>query len=239
MHIKIFRQLFTDKVLEILSKQGYVYKKSREVFERVVDEHIYNIYVYMYKRSTFIEIETKVFYGNKAFIKELKQKGINLPYNDFCGGDIEFLCSYYFKKEFPEKYDNLIFMLNEDPGFVIKDWLGYYESIMVPFLENCKNSKLLNEMVNNDTIDTVGLNTTYETRVFYSYFVGKRAGVYEEELLKLANLYVEEIRSWGVDIAYLEKYIKLKEELFELGDEKKESNEKRIRKHIRKTNSRK
>ncbi|EWH11453.1 hypothetical protein KLA_15690 [Cellulophaga geojensis KL-A] len=214
MNIKEFNQVFIDRILGTISKQGFNYKKSRKVFECVNGEHLFFVFVYMYKRSTFIEIETKAFYGNKGFTTELKSKGIKLPYKHFCGGQLKFLSEYYLKKDFPEKYSNLIFMLNEEPECVVKDWLDYFDSIILPFLEDCKNPKLLNDIVNNIPIDKVGLNATYQTRVFYSYFVGKRAGLKNDELLKLATQYEEELKSWGEDCNYLDEYLSLKKELF-------------------------
>lgn len=213
MKINEFRRLFAERVLQTISPQGYVYKKSREVFERIEGEHISYIYVYMYKRSTFIEIETRTFYANKAIARELKERGIQLPYERFCGGGIKFICSYYFKKDFPERYSDLIFMLDENPDRVIDDWLGYFESIMMPFLEDCKNPKSLNHIVNNlSPIGVPGLNATYETRVLYAYFVGKRAGLSEKELLALLGQYEEALKSDDCD--YIDQFLKLKQELF-------------------------
>ncbi|MFV0505620.1 MAG: hypothetical protein ACK5L5_02755 [Bacteroidales bacterium] len=215
MDIKIFKKIFTDSVQNSISEQGYVYKKSKEVFENIDDKHFLSIYIYMYKRSTFIEIETKVFYGNKGITKELKKDEIKFPYEYFCGGGIKFISEYYFKNEFPEKHSNLIFMFDEDPNYIVNDWLKYYNSIIVPFFEDCKSPKLLNEMVNNIAIYKVGLNATYKTRVFYSYYVGKQADLTEVELLKLANQYEQELKSWGDDCDYFEEYERLKSKLFE------------------------
>lgn len=214
MNIKEFKEVFTSKVLNKISKQGFSYKKSKDVFERIENEHIFYVYVYMYKRPTFIEVQTKAFYGNKKITKELKSKGIKLPYERFCGGELKFLSEYYLNKKFPEKYSNLIFMLNEEPECIITDWLGYFESIVLPFFEDCKNPKLLNEMINNISIEKVGLNTTYQTRVYYSYFVGQKAGVKNEELLELINQYEKELKSWGDDCDYINEFLHLKKELF-------------------------
>lgn len=213
MNIKEFKQIFTDSVLDKLSKNGYRHKKSKEVFERVEGEHVFYLYVYMYRRTSFIEIETKAFYGNKKFTKELKHRGIKLPYECFCGGELEFLSEYYFNKDFPEKYSNLIFMIDEEPEYIIKDWLGYFESIVCPFFEDCKNPKLLNDMINNIPIEKVGLNATYQTRVFYSYFAGQKADIKNEELLELINLYANELKSWGDDCDYINDFLQLKNTL--------------------------
>lgn len=60
-----------------------------------------------------------------------------------CGGNIDYISESYFNKKNPEKYSNLIFMLNETLDYIIKKWLGYYESIMKPFFKDYLDPKKL------------------------------------------------------------------------------------------------
>ena len=143
MDIKTFRKLFVEKVLEQIGSEGFLYKSSRELFIKAEGNHQFLIFVYMYRRSTFIEIQTKIYYGDKSMNEKLKALGIK-PYNEeLCGGNIDYISESYFDKKFPEKYNNLIFMLNEDPNYIIKKWLEYYESIMNPFFKDCLDPKKL------------------------------------------------------------------------------------------------
>ncbi|WP_029410644.1 hypothetical protein [Treponema pedis] len=217
MDIKTFRKLFTEKVLEHIGSEGFLYKSSRELFIKTESNHQFYIFVYMYKRSTFIEIQTQIYYGDKSMNEELKKLGIK-PYNEeLCGGNIDYISESYFNKKFTEKYNNLIFMLNEDPTCVIKTWLEYYESIMKPFFEDCLDPKKLHNIINRK-IESAGFTPTYDTRIEKFYFVAQNAGLQEDELQELVTKY--EIIVEQKQLKYIEKldfydtfYI-LKEKLF-------------------------
>ena len=150
MDIKTFRKLFAEKVLEQIGSEGFLYKSSRELFIKTEGNHQFFIFVYMYRRSTFIEIQTSIYYGDKSMNEKLKALGIK-PYNEeLCGGNIDYISESYFNKKFPEKYNNLIFMLNEDLNYIIKKWLEYYESIMNPFFKDCLDPKKLHNIINRE-----------------------------------------------------------------------------------------
>lgn len=219
MDIKTFRKLFAEKVLEQIGSEGFVYKSSRELFIKTEGNHHFFIFVYMYRRSTFIEIQTRIYYGDKLMNKKLKDIGIK-PYNEqLCGGDIDYVCEAYFNKKFPERYPNMIFMLTENPDCVIKTWLGYYESIMKPFFEDCLDPKKLYWIVNEYKIDKPALIPTYNTRIEKFYFVAQNAGLKEKELQELVSKYeiiIEQdtIRA-NKKYSYHDTFYILKEKLFD------------------------
>jgi len=215
MEIKIFRKNFTEKVLESINSKGYVYKSSKEAFVKSEGEHQFYVFVYMYKRSTFIELETKAYYGNNIVERELIKTGIKIQNKEICGGGIDFISEYYFSREFPEKYSTLIYMLDDDLSLFVEKWLYYFEDIVEPFFKDCLDPKILNNIVNNAPIDKPALNSSYETRVMKSYFVGKMAGLVNDELLNLLNLYEAELRSWGDDARYLSQFLEMKNQLIE------------------------
>ena len=223
MDIKTFRKLFAEKILEQIGSEGFLYKSSRELFIKTEGNHQFFIFVYMYRRSTFIEIQTKIYYGDKSMNEKLKALGIK-PYNEeLCGGNIDYISESYFDKKFPEKYNNLIFMLNEDPNYIIKKWLEYYESIMNPFFKDCLDPKKLYWIVNEYKIDKPALVPTYNTRVEKFYFVAQNAGLKDEKLQELVTKYETIIEQ--KQLKYTEKldfyntFYELKEKLFDIRDE--------------------
>lgn len=219
MDIKTFRKLFAEKVLEQIGSEGFLYKSSRELFIKIEGNHQFFIFVYMYRRSTFIEIQTSIYYGDKSMNEKLKALGIK-PYNEeLCGGNIDYISESYFDKKFPEKYNNLIFMLNEDPNCVIKKWLEYYESIMNPFFKDCLDPKKLHNIINRE-IESAGFAVTYATRIEKFYFVAKNAKLQEEELQKLIdryeNIVVERKSETAYTLEYHNTFYELKEKLFDI-----------------------
>lgn len=221
MDIKTFRKLFAEKVLEQIGSEGFVYKSSRELFIKTEGNHQFFIFVYMYKRSTFIEIQTKIYYGDKLMNKKLKDMGIK-PYNEeLCGGNIDFISEDYFNKKFPERYPNMIFMLTENPDYVIKTWLGYYESIMKPFFEDCLDPKKLHKVINEDEdkYTSKGFAATNNTRIEKFYFVAQNAGFKEKELQELVDKYENAIQQETIGTnkkySYYDTFYILKEKLFD------------------------
>lgn len=218
MDIKTFRKLFAEKVLEQIGSEGFLYKSSRELFIKTEGNHQFFIFVYMYRRSTFIEIQTSIYYGDKSMNDKLKKLGIK-PYNEeLCGGNIDYISESYFNKKFPEKYNNLIFMLNENPNYIIKKWLEYCESIMNPFFKDCLDPKKLNNIINRK-IESAGFAVTYATRIEKFYFVAKNAELQEEELQKLIdryeNIVIERKSGTAYTLEYYNTFYELKEKLFD------------------------
>lgn len=75
----------------------------------------------MYRRSSFIEIQTKIYYGDKSMNEKLKKLGIKPDNEKLCGGNIDYISKEWLNKKFPKKYSNLIFMLNENLDHTIKN----------------------------------------------------------------------------------------------------------------------
>ncbi|UTC68509.1 hypothetical protein E4O06_09245 [Treponema sp. OMZ 789] len=223
MDIKTFRKLFAEKVLEQIGNEGFVYKSSRELFIKTEGKHQFFIFVYMYKRSTFIEIQTQIYYGDKSMNKELKKLGIKPDNEELCGGNIDYISESYFNKKFTEKYNNLIFMLNEAPNCVIKTWLEYYESIMKPFFEDCLDPQKLHNIINRK-IESAGFAVTYATRIEKFYFVAKNAGLQGDELQELIDRYedivIERKSETDYTLEYHNTFYVLKEKLFDKKIEK-------------------
>jgi len=117
-------------------------------FVASVDNNIFQIMIYMYKRSTFIEIETKVYYGNKKIEADLKKTGIKVSDDSIVGGSTDFICEYYFKQKYLERYANLIYELNENSTNVVHKWLYYYENYLKVFLKDMSDPITLNKIVN-------------------------------------------------------------------------------------------
>lgn len=218
MDIKTFRKLFAEKVLEQIGSEGFVYKSSRELFIKTEGNHQFFIFVYMYRRSTFIEIQTKIYYGDKSMNEKLKALGIKPDNEKLCGGNIDFISEDYFNKKFPERYPNMIFMLTENPDCVIKTWLGYYESIMKPFFEDCLDPKKLYWIVNRK-IEVGGFAVTYATRIEKFYFVAQNAGLQGDELQELIdryeNIVIERKSETDYTRQYHDTFYILKEKLFD------------------------
>lgn len=218
MDIKTFRKLFAEKVLEQIGSEGFVYKSSRELFIKTEGNHQFFIFVYMYRRSTFIEIQTRIYYGDKSMNEKLKALGIKPDNEKLCGGDIDYVCEDYFNKKFPERYPNMIFMLTENPDCVIKTWLEYYESIMKPFFEDCLDPKKLYWIVNRE-IEVGGFAVTYATRIEKFYFVAQNAGLQGDELQELIdryeNIVIERKDETDYTRQYHDTFYMLKEKLFD------------------------
>ena len=104
LDVKTFRKLFAEKVLSQIGSEGFLYKSSRELFIKTDREHQFFIFVYMYGRSLFIEIQTQLYYGDKSMNDKLKKIGIK-PYNKMlCGGNID----YFVKPILTECFPNAI-----------------------------------------------------------------------------------------------------------------------------------
>ena len=206
--LKSFRDAFIGGISLFLEKEGYQYKKSKDVFIKLNDAHQFSIFIYMYRRAGFIEVETKVYYCNITIENKLKEIGIKVLDDKVWGGSIKFISEYYFGTEYPDKYTNLIYEFGEETLPLIQTWLGYFTSIIEPFLKDCTNPVILNKIVNEERIDTSGLNTSYEKRVLRFYYVGKMAGLNDDELKKLFELYEE--RLINLDANYLPKFIEMK-----------------------------
>lgn len=218
MDIKTFRKLFAEKVLEQIGSEGFVYKSSRELFVKTEGKHQFFIFVYMYRRSTFIEIQTAIYYGDKSMNEKLKALGVKPDNEKLCGGNIDYISEDYFNRKFPERYNNLIFMLNEDPIYIIRKWLEYYESIMKPFFKDCLEPKKLHNIINRE-IESAGFAVTYASRIEKFYFVAQNAGLKDEKLQELVTKY--EIIIEQEQLKYTEKldfyntFYELKEKLFD------------------------
>lgn len=209
--VKSFQDAFIAGISLLLEKQGYQYKKSKEAFVKSNDDHQFSIFIYMYRRASFIEIETKAYYANKTIEKKLKDIGIKVLDDKIWGGNIKFISEYYFGIAYPDQYTNLIYEFGEEISPLIQTWLTYFSSIIEPFLEDCKNPVTLNKIVNEERIDTSGLNTSYEKRVLRFYYVGKMAGLGDDELRKLSDLY--EDRLINLKANYLPRFIEMKNKL--------------------------
>jgi len=218
LDVKTFRKLFAEKVLSQIGSEGFLYKSSRELFIKTDREHQFFIFVYMYRRSLFIEIQTQVYYGDKSMNDKLKKIGIK-PCNEMlCGGNIDYVCEAYFNRVFPERYPNMIFMLNEDPDCVVKTWLEYYESIIKPFFNDCQNPNKLHWIVNEYKIDKPALVVTYNTRIEKFYFVAQNAGLKDEKLQELVTKYemiIEQMQlKYTEKLSFYDTFYELKEKLF-------------------------
>jgi len=203
-NIKDFRKIFFSDLSSTLAKEGFLYKSSKDLFERKVGEHIFHIYIYMYKRSAFIEVDTQIYYGNQLIEKELKETNVKILNDLICGGNVKFICEYYFKKDFPTIDENLFYDFNCSIEDVFLTWMQYYEDYMKPYLEDCTDPKILNKIVNEERFDTTGMNLTYENRVLKFYFVGKRSGLSNTALKELAGNY--EARMIKSNASYLGKF---------------------------------
>lgn len=137
MNIKDFRTLFVEKILDHVSKEGFSYKSNKQLFIKEEREHIFYIYVHMYKRSTYILVETKIYYGNKDINKQIKEIGVSVQNDMICGGEIKFIMEKYFNKPFVEQYNDLVFIFNENPMHLIGKWIFYYKTIIKSFFEDC------------------------------------------------------------------------------------------------------
>ena len=206
--IKSFRSYFIEEISLTLNKVGYKYIKTKETFVANIDDHIFQIKVYMYKRSTFIEIETKVYYGNKKIETDLKKTGIKVSNDSIVGGETDFICEYYFKQKYLERYSSLIYELNDTSDNIIHKWLYYYENYLKVFLKEMSDPITLNKIVNQGDIEVVGLNSSYESRVLKFYFVGKNAGLNDDELNKLFILYENNLLV--NNSRFLSKFLELK-----------------------------
>lgn len=71
--VKSCQEVFIDGISLSLEKQGYQYKKSKEAFIKSNDDHQFSVFIYMYRRVGFIEIETKAYYANKTIEKKLNK----------------------------------------------------------------------------------------------------------------------------------------------------------------------
>jgi len=213
-NIKDFRDIFVNNISTVLSKECYKYKSSKYLFEKIFEFSIFRINVYYYKRPTFIEIETKAYYGNKNIENKLKNNEIKVLNDTICGGDLRFICEYYFNKKFPEKYSNLIYELNEPVQPLIEKWIKYFNNIIKPFFKDCLDPIKLNKIVNEERINTTGLNLNYENRVLKFYYIGKEAGLNDNKLKELSILYKNEMEKFNAK--YLNKYMELIKK--ELGD---------------------
>ncbi|MFG0592210.1 hypothetical protein ACF8C4_13900 [Myroides odoratimimus] len=206
--IKSFRSYFIEEISLTLNKVGYKYIKTKETFVANIDDHIFQIKVYMYKRSTFVEIETKVYYGNKKIETDLKKIGIKVCDDSIVGGETDFICEYYFKQKYLERYSSLIYELNDTSDNIIHKWLYYYENYLKVFLKEMSDPITLNKIVNQGDIEVVGLNSSYESRVLKFYFVGKNAGLNDDELNKLFILYENNLLV--NNSRFLSKFLELK-----------------------------
>ncbi|TCC99681.1 hypothetical protein [Pedobacter hiemivivus] len=206
--LKSFRDAFVGGISLSLEKEGYQYKKSKEVFTKLNNDHQFSIFIYMYRRAGFIEVETRVYYCNTTIEKKLKEIGIKVLDDKVWGGSIKFISEYYFGAEYPDKYTNLIYEFGEETLPLIQTWLAYLSSIIEPFLKDCTNPVILNKIVNEEKIDTSGLNTSYEKRVLRFYYVGKMAGLSDDELRKLFELYENQLIKLNAN--YLPKFIEMK-----------------------------
>lgn len=207
MDVNTFREIFVEQVLNAIVSDGYTYRSTKQMFVKTEKEHLFEIHVYMYKRNTFIEVETKSFYGNSIVDKELKELGIKDCRKLICGGNLNFICESYFNKVFPEKYSNLIYDFTDDVSSVITKWLEYYTSIIKPFFMDCTNPEILNQITNGKP-DCIGFNICGEVKYLKSYFVGKRAGMKDEELMKLYDEYEEELKKFNPK--YFSEFMKIK-----------------------------
>lgn len=210
--IKGFRSYFISELDKALKISGYKYIKTRETFITHKNHDIFQISVYMYKRPTFIEIETHAYYGNKKIELDLKNINIKPSSDILVGGNIKFIYEYYFKQPYPERYSNLIYMLNDNPDGLIKKWLHYYEYCLKVFLNEMSDPASLNAIVNKDDLESVGLSASAELRFLKFYFVGKNAGLTEDKLQALFERYEKHLAT--CNLALLEKLTQLKQVIY-------------------------
>lgn len=208
---KSFQDAFIDSISRYLENEGYRYKKSSGAFIKLNDGHQFSIFIYLYRRTGFIEIETKAYYANIAIEKKLKKIGIKVLDDKIWGGSIKFLSEYHFGVPYPDKYTNLIYEFGEEISTLIRVWCGYFSGTIEPFFKDCTNPVVLNKIVNDEKIDTSGLNASYEKRVLRFYDVGKSAGLSNDELKELADLY--ENRLIKINASYLPKFLAMKNKI--------------------------
>lgn len=206
-----FRNAFIYGLSLSLDNKGYQYKKTKEVFIKLNDDHQFSVFIYAYRRSDFIEIETKAYYSNNAIEKKLKEIGIKVLDDKIWGGSIKFISEYYFETAYLEKYANLIYEFGGDISPLIQTWLAYFSNIIEPFLKDCTNPVTLNKLVNKERMNTCGLSASYEKRVLRFYYVGKMAGLSEAGLRELSDLYEERLKS--LNAGYLPKFMEMKSKL--------------------------
>ena len=216
MNIKDFRRDFIQSVLEKLNEEKYVYKGYKFLLFKEDKEHLYYIYIYTHKRGDFIEIETKVYYSNKDIQSKLKLFEI-IPYNEYiCGGEIASISKNYLKKDFPERYSNLIYMVGEDISDIVDKWISLYKEIIVPFFYDCSIPENLNYIMNeSDLFKTSTLCLKDEDRYKYSYFIGEKAGIPKEKLKEYADNFEKYIRENNLT-SYYSDYLNLKGKLFKI-----------------------
>ncbi|MHC5310932.1 hypothetical protein ACYSNM_12880 [Myroides sp. LJL116] len=206
--IKSFRNYFIEQLSLTLNGVGYKYIKSKDAFVATVDDHIFQIMIYMYKRSTFIEIETKVYYGNKKVEADLKKTGIKVSDNAIVGGSADFICEYYFRQKHLDKYSCLVYELNDNAQDTVDKWLNDYNKYLKVFLEEMSDPVTLNKVVNQGDMEKVGLNSSYESRVLKFYFVGKNAGLSDQEFRRLFLIYEKDLLA--NNSRFLAKFLELK-----------------------------
>ena len=215
MNIKDFRTLFVEKILDHVSKEGFSYKSNKQLFIKEEREHIFYVYVHMYKRSTYILVETKIYYGNKDINKQIKEIGVSVQNDMICGGEIKFIMEKYFNKPFVEQYNDLVFIFNENPMHLIGKWIFYYKTIIKSFFEDCQNSSMLNKIINGGDLNVSGFSPFYGDKIIYSYFVAKKAGMNEDKLKELLlqyeqNLYQIE-KKHNIKLDYLDDFFILRD----------------------------
>ncbi|QXU44105.1 hypothetical protein [Pedobacter sp. D749] len=184
-----FKNYFFEGIYELLTKDQFKLLKSKNTFELKTKLHLKSVEIYFYKRHDFIEIETKAYFGNYEVDNLLKSTGVKYLNFDICGGSISHICTTYFNEAFPEKYENLIYDINEDISPVISAWKTYYERYIKNFLNDCTNPILLNHIVNDVDMHVTGLNLSYENRVLKSIPVALLANLSNENLEKLVEEY--------------------------------------------------
>jgi hypothetical protein len=211
-NIQDFKSIFIGEISSLLQKENYKFKPSKgNKFENDNNDHLYSIFLNFYRRPTFIEIQTQCYYGNSEIERKLKNNYSKYRYKDICGGEVRFICEYFFKQIYEHKYSNLIYFLNTPIDSIINMWLTNYTKYIIPFFQDCSIPEILNKIVNEDRINTTGMNLTYENRVLKALFVGELVNISKDQLIELSNKYENYLREKA--FPFLSNFMEVKHNL--------------------------
>lgn len=200
MENKEFKKKFLENIDNILSKEGYRYTKSKSLFKKKIDNHVYYIFIYFYFRSNFIEVETKCYYDNTYVHNQQKVIAKDEDPQPICGGTPKFICEYYFQQKYLSEYTNLIYNKSDSIEASIQFWNIDYERYIKPFFEDCSSFDKLNDIVNGENMDITGLNLSYSNRILKSMFVANLSGLTIDCLKQLANEYDVHITQYNTPV---------------------------------------
>ena len=207
--IKNIQTLFINDIKSFLQKDKYNLKKNRFIAKS--NDNIFSIVLNFYKRPTFIEIQTQSYYGNSRIESMLMETFSKYEYKEICGGDTRFICEYYFKQTYNQQYSNII--CNFDTPIIdnIKLWIDNYNKYIKPFFKDCSSPEILNRIVNEEKIDTTGMNLTYKNRVIKSIFIALLSGQSEFYIINLFKKYEDYLEK--KQLPFLSDFLEIKQNL--------------------------